>query len=111
MRELVSLIENDKDCSAILRNYNANAQTLRELFRELEKASADEWSKNQYIPCLALAEPWTLESPASPNANGKGGWKTGALRVVAFYQGEPLTPPPFDHDGEPSVESPDSFLT
>lgn len=107
-RELLQLVENDRDCAPLLEKYKANAKTLQDLFRELESGGADCWVKHLYIPCVAIADPRTLDYLLRVRARtGRAIGKTVSALIVAFYQqGAPLLPPPFDHDGEPLVTPP-----
>jgi len=102
LRELIQLVESDRDCAAVLRTYNATTRTLEDLFFELERAGADHWAKNLYIPCVAIADPQVLNYILRVRAKTcRGIGKTVAALIVGFYeQGQPLTPPPFEHDSE-----------
>ena len=86
LEELCSIVLKDEDCLAVLSRFKGSAETLRELFSELSRAGAGQWTKRQlYIPYVALAEPWTLEYLLRRRSQSASIRETG-FRVLVFYQ-------------------------
>lgn len=85
LEELCSIVLNDKDCLAVLSRFNGSAETLRELEGDLIKAGAGQWAGQQWIPYMALAEPWTLEYLLLRRSQSASLLGT-ASRIVIFYQ-------------------------
>lgn len=89
--ELYSLVEADKECSALMARYNADRQILQQLFSALMKEGAGQWAGKKFIPFWALAEPWTLEyllRHRSRSFTGGGIGLAEAFHVLVFYQDE-----------------------
>lgn len=65
--ELYSLVETDRECSALMAFYSADGQALQQLLWGMMKEGAGQWAGKVFIPFWALAEPWTLRAriPAS----------------------------------------------
>ena len=85
LEELCSIVLKDEDCLAVLSKFKGSVETLRELFWELSRAGAGQWAEWQYIPYIALAEPWTLEYLLRRRSQAASIQET-ALRVLVFYQ-------------------------
>ena len=85
LKELFIIVLQDNDCVAVLTRFGGSAQTLHEMFWELLRAGAGQWSENLYIPYIALAEPWTLEYLLRRRSQSAPIVET-AFRIVTFYQ-------------------------
>lgn len=59
--ELLDLVESDPDCKEVLRNWNADRKVVTHLYRFLMRAGARTSVNGQFVPCHAVADPWTLE--------------------------------------------------
>ncbi len=83
--ELYDLVLTDNQCVSVLSNYSADRETLQALYTELLEAGAGQWADSRWIPCYALAEPWSLDFLLRKRASigiGPG----AAFRVVTYYQ-------------------------
>ena len=84
LEELISVVLNDKDCRAVLSGFNGTEETLRELYDKLIKSGAGQWAEWDWIPYMALAEPWALEYLL--RRNQADSFLRIAMRIVVFYQ-------------------------
>lgn len=94
--QLFKLIESDEACSLVLKKYGASRQMLEALYEELLEAGAGQCAGSKYIPCFALAEPWTLDYLLRRRRQSPTGQigVSEAFEVVVFYQdGTPLQSP------------------
>lgn len=83
--ELYDLVLAENQCASVLSNHRADRETLQALYGELLEAGAGQWAGSRWIPCYALAEPWTLDFLLRKHASiGIGA--EAAFRVVTYYQ-------------------------
>lgn len=83
--ELYDLVFADKECARVLSDYRADRETLQAVYSGLLKAGAGQWAGSQWIPCYALAEPWTLAFLLRKHTSiGIG--QEAAFRVITYYQ-------------------------
>jgi hypothetical protein len=84
-QDLYNMVLTDHDCKAIVAKHGANRETLASLYSGLLRAGAGQWAGASWIPCFALAEPWTLDFLLRKHAVG-GIRREEAFRIVSFYQ-------------------------
>jgi hypothetical protein len=61
LEELLGLVENDPECKTVLPNWDADRHTVAELYWFLLRSGAGYVVEGQYLPCMAVADPWALE--------------------------------------------------
>lgn len=91
--ELYDLIENDPDLKAIMRQYGATRQTLRDIYRKLLDVGLGQWVGSTHLASAALATNPTLrfilhETQANPSRIDRG---IGA-RLLKYYMDGSLGP-------------------
>jgi hypothetical protein len=84
-QDLYNMVLSDHHCIAVIAKHGANRETLASLYGALLRAGAGQWAGASWIPCFALAEPWTLDFLLRKQAVG-GIQTEEAFRIVTFYQ-------------------------
>ncbi len=87
LSRLFDLVENDADCKLMLGNWNANRKVLADLYGFMLRAGAGQLLHGKYVPCFALANPWTLEYLLACRENRRLGLQAAGAVCEFFATG------------------------
>lgn len=91
--EFLDLCEGDPNVRIVMRQFNADRETLRELYRALIEGGAGQWIKGHFVAASALAYAPTLEFCLREKANGDLSKDEIAFAMMRYFRGSPLKRP------------------